>query len=124
MSDDRPDADATAANLVRVTGKLDVVASKAFEAELLAKLDSPEPVLLAKLDSPEPVLFVDFADCAYVSSAGLRAVLIAAKTAKKNDHRLVLAGMNPIVREVFKVSGFDRMLVIEDDLATAVAAHG
>lgn len=113
MSDDRPDADATAANLVRVTGKLDVVASKAFEAELLAKLDSPEPVL-----------FVDFADCAYVSSAGLRAVLIAAKTAKKNDHRLVLAGMNPIVREVFKVSGFDRMLVIEDDLATAVAAHG
>ena len=31
-------------------GKLDVVASKAFEAQLLAKLDSPEPVL-----------FVDFA---------------------------------------------------------------
>ncbi len=113
MSDDRTDAGAAAANLVRVTGKLDVVASKAFEAELLAKLDSPEPVL-----------FVDFADCAYVSSAGLRAVLIAAKTAKKSDRRLVLAGMNPIVREVFKVSGFDRMLVIEDDLATAVAAHG
>lgn len=113
MSDDRPDAGARAANLVRVTGKLDVVASKAFEAELLAKLDSPEPVL-----------FVDFADCAYVSSAGLRAVLIAAKTAKKSDHRLILAGMNPIVREVFKVSGFDRMLVIEDDLAAAVAAHG
>ncbi|MEZ5858212.1 MAG: STAS domain-containing protein [Geminicoccaceae bacterium] len=113
MSDDKADAGVAAANLVRVTGKLDVVASKAFEAELLAKLDSPEPVL-----------FVDFADCAYVSSAGLRAVLIAAKTAKRGDHRLILAGMNPIVREVFKVSGFDRMLVIEDDLATAVAAHG
>ncbi|MCB1990215.1 MAG: STAS domain-containing protein [Geminicoccaceae bacterium] len=94
-------------------GKLDVVASKAFEAQLLAKLDSPEPVL-----------FVDFAECAYVSSAGLRAVLIAAKTAKKTDHRLVLAGMNPIVREVFNVSGFDRMLVIEHDLAMAVAAQG
>lgn len=113
MSDDRTNARAAAPNLVRVLGKLDVVASKAFEAQLLAKLDSPEPVL-----------FVDFAECAYVSSAGLRAVLIAAKTAKKSDHRLVLAGMNPIVREVFKVSGFDRMLVIEDDLATAVASHG
>ena len=113
MSDDKADAGVAAANLVRVTGKLDVVASKAFEAELLAKLDSPEPVL-----------FVDFAECAYVSSAGLRAVLIAAKTATKTDHRLVLAGMNPIVREVFNVSGFDRMLVIEHDLAMAVAAQG
>ena len=51
-------------------------------------------------------------------------MLIAAKTAKKTDHRLVLAGMNPIVREVFNVSGFDRMLVIEHDLAMAVAAQG
>lgn len=70
------------------------------------------------------MLFVDFAECAYVSSAGLRAVLIAAKTARKTDQRLILAGMNPIVREVFKVSAFDRMLAIEHDLATAVAAQG
>ena len=99
--------------LVRVEEKLDVVASKAFEAELLAKLEVADPVL-----------YIDFAACPYVSSAGLRAVLIAAKTARKGDKRLVLAGMNPIVREVFKVSGFDRMLTIEPDLETARREHG
>ena len=99
--------------LVRVDQKLDVVASKAFEAELLAKLEAAGPVL-----------YVDFAGCPYVSSAGLRAVLIAAKTARKADKQLVLAGMNPIVREVFKVSGFDRMLTIEPDLEAARQRHG
>jgi anti-sigma B factor antagonist len=101
------------AELVRVTDKLDVVASKAFEAELVAKLEAASSLL-----------YVDFSDCPYVSSAGLRAVLIGAKTAKKADKRLVLAGMNPIVREVFKVSGFDRMLTIEPDLETARQQHG
>ncbi len=99
--------------LVRIEEKLDVVASKAFEAELLAKLEVADPVL-----------YVDFARCPYVSSAGLRAVLIAAKTARKADKRIVLAGMNPVVREVFKVSGFDRMLTIEPDLETARKQHG
>lgn len=106
-------ASGDAARVVRVDGKLDVLASKAFEAQLLAKLE----------DSGS-VLFVDFAPCAYVSSAGLRAVLIAAKTARKDGKQLVLAGMNPIVREVFKVSGFDRMLTIEDSLDAARAKHG
>lgn len=101
------------AQLLRVEEKLDVVASKAFEA-----------VLLSKLEAADPVLHVDFAACPYVSSAGLRAVLIAAKTARKADKRLVLAGMNPIVREVFKVSGFGRMLTIEPDLDTARRQHG
>jgi len=99
--------------LVRVQEKLDVVASKAFEAELLAKLGAAGTVL-----------YVDFAGCPYVSSAGLRAVLIAAKTARKSEKKLVLAGMNPLVAEVFKVSGFDRMLTIEPDLDTARAKHG
>jgi anti-sigma B factor antagonist len=111
MSDS--DAGAGGPQLVRVDEKLDVVASKAFEAELLAKLEAAASVL-----------YVDFSGCPYVSSAGLRAVLIAAKTARKADKRVVLVGMNPIVREVFKVSGFDRMLTIEPDLATAREQHG
>lgn len=103
----------TGSQLVRVEQKLDVVASKAFEAELLAKLEHADPVL-----------YVDFAGCPYVSSAALRAVLIAGKAAQRADKRLVLAGMNPIVREVFRVSGFDRMLTIEPDLEAARERHG
>jgi anti-sigma B factor antagonist len=111
MSDS--EAGAGGPQLVRVDEKLDVVASKAFEAELLAKLEATASML-----------YVDFSGCPYVSSAGLRAVLIVAKTARKADKGVVLVGMNPIVREVFKVSGFDRMLTIEPDLATAREQHG
>lgn len=103
MSESAPD-------ILAIEGKVDAVASKAVETELLSRLDGPGGLLI-----------VDFADCAYVSSAGLRAVLIAAKTAKQKGKRLVLCGMNKIVADVFKVSGFDRMLTIVPDRAAALA---
>ena len=98
--------------VVRVEGKLDVVASKAFEARLSAHIDAPQSLII-----------MDFSGCDYISSAGLRGVLIAAKKSKAAHTTLVLAGMNKMVREVFRVSGFDRMLTIEPDLTTALENH-
>ena len=40
-----------------------------------------------------------------------------------DDNRLVPAGMNPVVRDAFEVSGFDRMLQIEPDLEAGRAKH-
>ncbi len=99
--------------IVKVQGKLDVVAARPFEARLLGHIEAPQPLLV-----------VDFAACDYVSSAGLRAILIAAKRSKAAGKRLVLAGMNGVVRDVFRVSGFDRMLAIEPDVASALATRG
>lgn len=98
--------------VVRVVGKLDVVASRAFEARLLTHLDGPQPLVV-----------IDFSDCDYVSSAGLRSLLIGAKKGKASNTQLVLAGMNDVVREVFRVTGFDKMLKIEPDLDSALAKH-
>lgn len=98
--------------IVRVRGKLDVVACKAFEARLSAHIEAPQPLMV-----------LDFSGCDYISSAGLRSILIAAKKCKASAKTLVLAGMNPTVREVFRVSGFDRMLDIEPDVASALAHH-
>ena len=113
MSDDAPsDLVEEGRIVVRVQGKLDVVACKAFEARLAAHIDAPERLLV-----------LDFSRCDYISSAGLRSILIAAKKCKANGTDLVLAGMNPTVREVFRVSGFDRMLVIEPDMESAIAHH-
>lgn len=99
--------------IVKVQGKLDVVAAKPFEVRLTSHIEAPQPLVV-----------VDFAGCDYVSSAGLRAILIAAKRSKAMAKRLVLTGMNAVVRDVFRVSGFDRMLVIEPELETALAKHG
>lgn len=98
--------------VVRVLGKLDVVASKEFEARLSAHIDGPQPLIV-----------LDFSGCDYISSAGLRGVLIGAKKSKAAQTTLVLTGMNPMVREVFRVSGFDKMLTIEPDVDTALSRY-
>lgn len=61
----------------------------------------------------------DFARMAYISSAGLRVVLVAAKKVKSMQGKLVCAGMNDQVRDVFEMSGF---LGILETAATAEEA--
>lgn len=53
---------------------------------------------------------VDFAELAYISSAGLRVVLMAAKRAKQAGGRLMLCSLSSVVREVFEISGFLKIL--------------
>ncbi len=55
---------------------------------------------------------VDFQSLDYISSAGLRVLLMLAKRLKSSDGKLVLAGMNAHVREVFDVAGFTKIFEI------------
>ena len=48
-------------------------------------------------------------------------MLIGGKTAKAKAKAFRLAGLKPAVAEVFKMSGFDRLLEIHPDVAKAVA---
>lgn len=68
-----------------------------------------------------PVTVLDLAAVPYVSSAGLRVLLIGAKAAKASGHRLVLAGLSESVREVFDISGFSSIFPIEPDAEAALA---
>ena len=45
-------------------------------------------------------------ELSYISSAGLRVVLVLAKRLKQAGGKLVIYGMQPHVREVFDISGF------------------
>ena len=56
----------------------------------------------------------------YVSSAGLRVILMAAKRARQMQGRLVVFGLKPQVREVFEVSGFLKILNVADDMDSAL----
>jgi hypothetical protein len=50
--------------------------------------------------------------------------LMAAKLAKANRGAVSLFGLQPTVREVFAISGFDKVVTIRDDEASALAAVG
>jgi anti-anti-sigma factor len=92
-------------------GRLDTATAPKVEDELLKHLDDVRLVL-------------DMSGVDYVSSAGLRVLLKAAKAAKANGTGFVLCGLQPPVREVYEISGFDRIIVVYDEREAAVAALG
>jgi len=97
--------------IVRMSGRLD--SSTAQPAE--------ESFSRALGDGP-PRLAVDLSKVEYVSSAGLRVLLVVAKKVQQAKGKVVLFGLVPNVREVFSISGFDQIFSIEPDAAAAVAA--
>jgi anti-sigma B factor antagonist len=98
--------------VVQASGRLDSSSAGALEAVLPARVQANDKVVL------------NLADVPYVSSAGLRVLLIGAKAARAAGHKLVLAGLSESVREVFDISGFTAIFTIEPDLDSALAALG
>jgi anti-anti-sigma factor len=94
----------------RPRGRLDSQSSPLFEQELLQYIESGGGRLL-----------LDFSELTYISSAGLRVILVAAKRMKAVGGRFVLAALNDQVSEVFEISGFSRLLDIVPDYDSAAA---
>ena len=79
-----------------------------------------EAQVLALVDGGTKNLILDFAGLDYISSAGLRMVLVVAKRLKQESGLLVLCGMQPHVREVFDISGFLAILNVEPTRSEAL----
>ena len=67
-------------------------------------------------------IVLDFSGVDYISSVGLRVLLLAAKQTKTQDGRIAIAALTPMVAEVFKVSRFDLVLNVHDTVDAAAAA--
>jgi anti-anti-sigma factor len=67
-------------------------------------------------------VLVDFSHVEYISSAGLRALMIASKQAKAINGRLAVAALTPIVREIFAISHFGMVVQVFETMAEALAA--
>jgi len=65
-------------------------------------------------------LVVDLTAVDYVSSAGLRVLLIGAKRMKAAKGRLGLCGLQPNVKEVFVISGFTALFDMHADRKAAL----
>jgi anti-sigma B factor antagonist len=89
-----------------------------FDAQSAGQVDAG---LQARFQEGVKKLVVDMGQVEYVSSAGLRVLLAAAKKTNALGGRLVLCGLQPYVLEVFEVAGFTSIFQINSDTASALA---
>ena len=68
--------------------------------------------LTVLLDGGTRAVVLDFADLHYISSAGLRVLLMVAKRLKAVQGRLALCALRGEVEEVFELSGFAKLFGI------------
>ena len=85
---------------IALEGRLDTTSAPQLEGVLKEKLRGVT------------ALEMDFAQLAYISSAGLRVLLSAMKLMKKQGS-MVVRNVNETVMEVFEITGFADMLTIE-----------
>ena len=98
---------------VAPVGRLDFDAAPGFQEAL-------ERVLGDAGKAPSAVI-IDGGGLEYVSSAGLRAILLLAKAAQRAGISFALCSLQPAVREVFELSGFSQIMAIHPDRETARA---
>ena len=93
-------------------------------AKLAGRLDSSsapsaEEQLTRLVSGETPRLVIDLSQLDYISSAGLRVLLLVARKVQQANGKLALFGLTPGVHEVFSISGFDTILTIRDDATAA-----
>ena len=86
---------------VKVEGRLDTTTAPTLEEELKEAVQGVEDLKL------------DFSNLEYISSAGLRVLLVMQKIMNKQG-KMSVCGLNETVREIFDVTGFADILTIEE----------
>lgn len=107
---DITDSEEMGAIVVRPSGKLDTLTAKSFEAHLQKIVDERRGPLL-----------LDMQEVDYVSSFGLRSILILAKKLAPFGRKFVLFSLNPSVYDVLRVSGFLKIVTVAGDRQAAFA---
>jgi anti-anti-sigma factor len=97
--------------VVTARGRLDGASSSVFADRIGGLITDPQPKLL-----------IDFAEVDFVTSAGLRAVLLVLKKVKAANGSFALCSVQDSVRDVLDISGFTAMLSIHAARSDGIAA--
>jgi anti-anti-sigma factor len=87
--------------IIGLKGRLDANTSPSLEDRLVGLIDGGQTRFL-----------VEFTEVDYISSAGLRVLLMVAKRLKNVNGRIVLASLKDHIKEVFDIAGFSSVLTI------------
>ena len=81
-----------------------------------------EEAVRTAIEDSDRAVIMNFEKLVYISSAGLRAILLTAKSLQNRDAKLLLCSLSDRIREVFEISGFDKILPIHATKADALAS--
>ena len=98
------------ATVVTITGRMDAVSAPQYETSVNQLINAGDTVIV-----------IDFDGLEYISSAGLRALLVTAKLLKGKGGQLRFAHIKGTVREVFEISGFCSIFQIDESVADSLA---
>ncbi|MGR8981452.1 MAG: STAS domain-containing protein [Gammaproteobacteria bacterium] len=97
--------------VVSISGRLDAVTAPEYEKKIREMIDNGDIYIV-----------VDFEQLDYISSAGLRGLLLMAKLLDAKGGRACLANVKGNVRSVFDMCGFCSVFKMENSVAEALAA--
>jgi anti-anti-sigma factor len=102
------------ARVVSPNGRLDHDNCEAFQSDLAEHLRACEAAGAA--------LVLDLSGLEYVSSAGLRCLMMAARQAAAHQSRIMVAAPQPVVAEILQISRFNLVLPVYATTRDAVAS--
>ena len=99
--------------ITKAQGRIDGANARDFEEEMNSAINSDDSTVVMDLEG-----------LTYISSAGLRVILLIAKTLRKRNVELILCSLSDPIREVFEISGFDKIIPVEASREQALARIG
>jgi anti-anti-sigma factor len=90
-------------------GRIDASCAKDLETQCLEWIEKGEKQMV-----------LDLSQVNFISSAGLRVILLVAKRLEPNGGRVKLAGLNATLMDVFEISGFSKLFVIVPSVEDAL----
>ena len=85
---------------ISVEGRIDTITSQDLEREIASEMGNFNSLVM------------DFTDLTYISSAGLRLMIVTQKKLKPENIPFVIKNVNDTVGEIFRMSGFNKILEI------------
>ena len=98
--------------VLKPTGRLDHATTEAFRTALQPHLDRCKDA---------GVVVLDMSGVEYISSVGLRVLMLAAKQVRTQGGAIAVAALQPVVREIFEISRFNLVIPSFDDVRQALA---
>jgi anti-sigma B factor antagonist len=92
-----------------VSGKIDAVTSKDLETALIGLIDQNKKFLVIDMEKVE-----------FLSSSGLRVLMASLNKLKRKDGDLLLAALQPFVKDVFFLTGASRFFSIYPNQGEAI----